>query len=312
MPTVVALACAVAAPAAPALTTIQDVLYKADGSRFNGTVQFTWTNFQAADNSPIPTQGITVNVVSGALKVRLVPTTNASSGASYSVRYSSQGMYQFTETWAVPPSTAVLRVRDVRVGTGTTVGPPPVLTEVMISDVTGLTDELNARSMKGSAYSPSRTAIINSGGLLDAATGNLGDCVHVDGTSGPCGSSGSSSNVVYADGETPAGLVNGVNSSFTLNNAPSPAAGLMFYRNGILMKQSNDYTLNGNIVTFYTAAIPGGGDLLTASYRYLSAATSSSLQYVDSETPSGPVNGSNTSLCPQHGAVTARRSPVIP
>ena len=40
-----------AALAAPPLTTIQDVLYKADGTRFNGTVTVSWTSFQASDQS---------------------------------------------------------------------------------------------------------------------------------------------------------------------------------------------------------------------------------------------------------------------
>ena len=53
--------CAVAllagfAAAAPTLTTIQDVLYKADGTRFNGTLSISWSSFQAADNSDIVMQ----------------------------------------------------------------------------------------------------------------------------------------------------------------------------------------------------------------------------------------------------------------
>ena len=48
--------------AAPTLTTIQDVLYKADGTRFNGTLTITWNSFQAADNSTIVQQSTTVKV----------------------------------------------------------------------------------------------------------------------------------------------------------------------------------------------------------------------------------------------------------
>ena len=290
--TVVALASATSAT--PALTTIQDVLYKADGSRFNGTVSITWNNFQTGDDNPIPTQGITVAVINGFLKVRLAPTTNASPGANYTVRYASQGQYIFSEIWAVPSSTFTLRIRDVRVGSGSVVGPPPpVTTTVMISDVSGLSNELTSRPMRGAGYTLARTAVINSGGQLDGASGNLNDCVHVDGSSGPCGSVGSSS-LAYADAETPTGLVNGINTTFTLNFAPSPGASLEFYRNGVLMKQGADYTLNGNTVTFFTASVPQSGDLLTASYRYASAVSAQvTFQFADGETPSGPVNGSN-------------------
>lgn len=293
-----AAALASAAAAAPALTTIQDVLYKADGTRFEGTLTITWNSFQTGDNNPIPEQGLTVSIVNGYLKIHLAPTTNASAGANYTVNYSSQGQFMFSETWAVPATTGVVRVRDVRVGAGSVVGPPPPVTsQVLISDVTGLANELNARPLKGANFGPARAAVINSGGLIDAAGGNLGDCVHVDGSSGPCGSATSGSALAYADGETPSGLVNGTNTAFNLNFAPSPAASLTFYRNGILMKQANDYTLSGNTVTFFTASAPQSGDLLTASYRYVSnAAAPSSLNFADSETPGGPVNGSNTSF----------------
>ena len=71
----------------------------------------------------------------------------------------------------------------------------------------------------------------------------------------------------YSDSETPVGTTDGVNTNFTLNYAPSPAASLMFYRNGILMKQGLDYTLSGNVVTFLVN-IPMPSDVLVVYYRY--------------------------------------------
>ena len=49
--------------AAPPLTTIQDVLYKADGSRFNGSLTISWTSFEAIDRSAIaqPERSDTMN-----------------------------------------------------------------------------------------------------------------------------------------------------------------------------------------------------------------------------------------------------------
>ena len=63
--------------AGPPLTIIQDVLYKADGTRFNGTVTISWTSFEAIDRSAIAKQTTTVTVVNGYLQVQLVPTTTA-------------------------------------------------------------------------------------------------------------------------------------------------------------------------------------------------------------------------------------------
>ena len=55
--------------AQPPLTTIQDVLYKADGTRFNGIAIIAWTSFEAADTSNIATQSVTAKIVDGNLRV---------------------------------------------------------------------------------------------------------------------------------------------------------------------------------------------------------------------------------------------------
>lgn len=118
-----AAAAGVSAASAPALTTIQDVLYKADGSRFNGVAVIEWKGFEAADATVVPTQMVTVQIRSGNLRVQLVPTTNVSNGAYYFVRYNSDGKIQFTEIWAVRPSVAPLKLRDVRISRDSILAP---------------------------------------------------------------------------------------------------------------------------------------------------------------------------------------------
>src|SRR6476469_4023611 len=100
--------------AGPPLTTIQDTLYKADGTRFNGALTISWKSFDAIDNSAIVTQSVTTKVVDGNLRVQLVPSTTAVPAGAYSVTYNSDGRIQFQERWAVPSSSQPLRVRDVR------------------------------------------------------------------------------------------------------------------------------------------------------------------------------------------------------
>ncbi len=259
---------AVSVAAQPALTTIQDTLYRADGTRFSGTMFIRYSSFLAGDATNIATANLTLPIVNGTLRVRLVPTTTASAGAQYTVTYNSQGIDQFTEIWAVPPSTVSLRVRDVRVSSGTIVGPPPIITPIQITDVVGLSSELSVRPMKGVGFGIGRAAVINSAGQIDAAAGSLGDCVRVDGSSGPCGSGGSVGGSSFADGETPTGAVNGSNTVFTLTASPSPASSLALYRNGLLMRPGTDYQLSGNTVTFFLASVPQTGDLLAAYYRF--------------------------------------------
>jgi hypothetical protein len=149
--TLFAVVCLVAAAVAePPLTTIQDVLYKADGTRFNGTLTISWNSFQSADNSDIVTQTSTVKVVEGNLRVQLVPTTTLTPTVYYTVTYNSDGRVQFQENWAVPASATPLRVRDVRVAapvtsTGAVVANDTSGGPVPESDVVGLIADLGGR-----------------------------------------------------------------------------------------------------------------------------------------------------------------------
>jgi hypothetical protein len=61
--------------------------------------------------------------------------------------------------------------------------------------------------------------------------------------------------------------VDGANSEFGLSAVPNPAGSLSVYRNGILQKAGEDFTLTGTTVHFATAASPQPGDTLLASYR---------------------------------------------
>jgi hypothetical protein len=257
--------------AQPALTTIQDILYRANGTRFSGTMFIQWSSFLAGDTSNIATSSLTVPIVNGVLQVSLVPTTTASAGAQYNITYNSGGQTQFTEIWAVPPSTFTLRVSDVRVSTGTVVGPPPVMpggdtSSFPIGDVIGLANALGVRPQEGTGFVIGRTAIINQAGQIDGSAGALGNCVHVDGSSGPCGSSGLGP--LYSDAELPGGAINGSNAVFTLAFSPSPPASLVLFLNGLILTSGTDYALAGNTITFYLASVPQTGDVLLASYRY--------------------------------------------
>ncbi|WP_321471019.1 hypothetical protein [uncultured Paludibaculum sp.] len=254
--------------AAPPLTQIYDTLYKADGTPFTGSATISWRSFTAADASNIPANSMTVQVVGGLLRVRLVPTTNASANAYYTARFNADGKVQFTELWAVPPSNLALAVKDVRIQSASTTNltlDSETAVQVQISDVIGLTEALTDRPTRSIAFQPNRAALIDATGAIASVSGSEGDCVHVDGTAGPCGAGGSS--VGFVDMETPSGTVNGVNTIFVLSQAPFPATSLHLFRNGILQKPSVDYVLSGNGVTFLAVATPQAGDILSASYR---------------------------------------------
>jgi hypothetical protein len=124
---------------------------------------------------------------------------------------------------------------------------------------------------KGPAFYPNRVAFIDSLGLLDGLTGNATDCIHIDGSSGPCtsggGGGGSSVVPIFSWFETPGGTQNGVNTVFTLANSPSPANSLHLYWNGDLLEAGVDYTLSGGTITYINGVSPKAGDVMQAWYQ---------------------------------------------
>ena len=99
------------------------------------------------------------------------------------------------------------------------------------------------------------------------------------------------SSALYADAQLPAGTLDGTNVTFTLASTPSPVSSLGLYRNGLLQAPAVDFTLSGAVVTFLTGSTPKVGDILQAFYRLPGTGTSAVI--VDSEIPTGTINGTN-------------------
>lgn len=72
----------------------------------------------------------------------------------------------------------------------------------------------------------------------------------------------------FADSEVPVGPVDGANRTYELAFQPSPPTSLILTRNGLVMKRSLDYTLDGKTITFISEQTPQLGDILLAWYRY--------------------------------------------
>ena len=62
--------------------------------------------------------------------------------------------------------------------------------------------------------------------------------------------SGGSRNIAY--GETPAGVIDGVNDTFTLIAIPNPSNSLILALNGQVLARTVDYTITGNTITLNT------------------------------------------------------------
>lgn len=73
-------------------------------------------------------------------------------------------------------------------------------------------------------------------------------------------------NVHHSDNEIPAETPDGTETDFTLDHAPSPAASLMLFLDGVFQMSTEDFTLSGPVVTFLVA--PVSGSKIRAFYRY--------------------------------------------
>ncbi len=103
--------------------------------------------------------------------------------------------------------------------------------------------------------------------------------------------SASGSNAVFVDNETPTGLANGSNTSFTLSHPPAPVTSLSLYRNGLIQAIGVDFNISGSAITFLPASTPKTGDVVLAYYRV--PGSGAATIFTDSEMPGGAVNGVN-------------------
>ncbi len=118
---------------APATTTVQDTVYKSDGSLASGSVVITWPPFISADSKSVLGGSKTVNINAGALQVALVPNAGATpSGTSYDVKYYQSTKIYSQETWVVPSSQTSVTLSQVRVN-----GTPTTSTMLAPSQITG-------------------------------------------------------------------------------------------------------------------------------------------------------------------------------
>jgi hypothetical protein len=236
------------------LSQIQDTVYNSSGALFNGTVVITWLGSGTPTGSNPAPYNTSVKIFNGALSVYLVPSTTATPPANYQAVYnSSDGLVSWTETWQVPPSSAPLTLIQVRVANGTgTGGTGGGGSAIAIAQVTGLSSFLSALNSSVNTL----TAMVNAlNSTVTSLTAQLNSLA------------GSANNVLFQDAEIPGGTINGTNATFTLQFTPLTPGSLLLFKNGVMLRNGQDYTLTGTNITFATNAVPQTGDALSAYYR---------------------------------------------
>jgi hypothetical protein len=110
----------------PALTSVIDTVYMADGTPAAGTLVITWPAFVAADGTGVAPGSLDVTLgTNGALDVALVPNANVTpANTYYTVVYQLQPSEVRTEYWVVPTSSpAILAQVRTTPGSGTAAQP---------------------------------------------------------------------------------------------------------------------------------------------------------------------------------------------
>jgi hypothetical protein len=160
------------------------------------------------------------------------------------------------------------------------VGSPPAAEGMNVRwQFSGLPDDGNGSAwlpfMVGDGGSPPAPAagLVPAPSVGDAEAGKF---LSADGTwKVPTGT------IRFVDDEVPGGAIDGVNTLFTLANAPNPPQSLQLFRNGLRMRlgeasppTGDFYYVSANEIEFFTAPAEGMGsppeypDWLIASYRY--------------------------------------------
>ena len=103
------------AASGPAMTTISDVVYRADSTPASGTLLISWPAFTTADNKPVAAGSKSVQLgAGGTFTVQLAPNDGATpSGTLYTVVFQVDDGFPKTEYWSVtaasPTTIAAIR-----------------------------------------------------------------------------------------------------------------------------------------------------------------------------------------------------------
>jgi len=102
-----------AAQSGPALTTIADTVYRADGTPAQGTLVITWPAFSTSGGQAVAAGENTVTLgTAGALNVQLAPNVGATPGNTlYTVVYQLDDGTTKTEFWMVWDTTRAMEIR---------------------------------------------------------------------------------------------------------------------------------------------------------------------------------------------------------
>jgi hypothetical protein len=272
---------AVCAFAQTNLTQIRDTINNPDGTPFNGTLVVTWVGLSTPASGSVSPLSTSARIYNGALSVLLVPTTTATAGSYYQVvYYSSNATVTWTETWSVPPSTTALTISSVRTSStsgtttagggttgGTTTSTQYATLPISISQVTGLSDDLNTINTSLSALQTTVNGLGSGGGSTLTSLTNSVNALTTSVNGLTTSTSTNTSNIAALTT-----TVNNLSAASVSNNSNVSAL------------STTVGNLNNTVASLSAtvSSIQTGGTPVTVN-----------MAFIDGETPSGVTNGSN-------------------
>jgi hypothetical protein len=178
----------------PAMTTVADVIYGADGATASGTLLISWPSFTTSDNKPVAAGTKSVKLgAGGAFTVDLAPNEGATpAGTLYTIVFQLDDGVPKTEYWSVPTNSPVT-VAGVRSTPGTSTTAQLVSRQYVDTAVSGKASDTSVVHLSGSetiagvkqfSLSPSVPSPLDSGdavnkAYVDAAVANVGSGSYV-------------------------------------------------------------------------------------------------------------------------------------
>jgi uncharacterized protein YoxC len=317
------------------LTQIRDTVTNVDGSPFNGTVVITWNGYVNSSGASVSPLSTSARIYNGALSVLLVPSTTAAAGTYYQAVYNSNdGRVTWTETWAVPPSTTPLLLSQVRQssspggggsggsgssgGSGGSGGIQYATLPIAIGQVTNLQSDLDAINASLTTLTTAGNGNTNAISGLTTTVNGLSSTVTANGSaiSNLTTTVNGLSSTVSTNGNAISGLtttVNGLSSTVTANG--SAISNLTTTVNGL----SSTVTANGSAISNLTTTVNGMSLTVTSNSTALAglnttvtglsstvsglvstvntlSSGSTTVAFVDAQTPSGTLDGTNVNF----------------
>lgn len=245
-----------------------DKLEVVGNSKFSGVIKNT-SGISISGSGIFPSNGASIDIENNTSIVRIATTTNPTSGGRAILTFDYGTTPTVDPGWrlGMNPSlgnTQNFEIEELTAGTHTN--------KFIIQKGTGFV-RIGGSNSENTIQPTQQLDVLGnikfSGVLMpNNLAGTTGQVLTSQGGSTPpiwTTPSGGGSSINFADEEVPSGLLNSLNSTFVLSHTPVSGS-IKVYLRGLRLKNGDDYTISGNVITMII--IPDSGDNFVVDYRY--------------------------------------------